>query len=191
MSKEFLSRMKSTRCCGRHGEARKQNRMCPRRVRLTTWRRRNASCVGACHHGSSTSVSPACSVLRCTTSFTAVPKFRSAGEGDEFSEFYATCRSANLNWCKSNRCAAMHCSFLIPIWYSWCRQHVRRRRALPYTRRGRSSPDRARIIQKLLEVLFQTYAKSWEPVYKLDFEFIARRSILSSPTLPLRTKWLW
>jgi flagellar motor switch protein FliM len=29
-----------------------------------------------------------------------------------------------------------------------------------------------RIIQKLLEVLFQTYAKSWEPVYKLDFEFI-------------------
>ena len=29
-----------------------------------------------------------------------------------------------------------------------------------------------RIIQKLLEVLFQTYGKSWEPVYKLEFEFI-------------------
>ena len=29
-----------------------------------------------------------------------------------------------------------------------------------------------RIIQKLLEVLFQSYAKSWEPVYKLDFEFL-------------------
>jgi len=29
-----------------------------------------------------------------------------------------------------------------------------------------------RIIQKLLEVMFQTYAKAWEPVYKLDFEFI-------------------
>jgi flagellar motor switch protein FliM len=29
-----------------------------------------------------------------------------------------------------------------------------------------------RIIQKLLEVLFQTYGKSWEPVYKLDFEFM-------------------
>ncbi|MFZ2161851.1 MAG: flagellar motor switch protein FliM [Sideroxyarcus sp.] len=29
-----------------------------------------------------------------------------------------------------------------------------------------------RIIQKLLEVLFQTYGKSWDPVYKLDFEFM-------------------
>ncbi|MBU1776263.1 MAG: flagellar motor switch protein FliM [Gammaproteobacteria bacterium] len=29
-----------------------------------------------------------------------------------------------------------------------------------------------RIIQKLLEVLFGSYAKSWEPVYKLDFEFL-------------------
>lgn len=29
-----------------------------------------------------------------------------------------------------------------------------------------------RIIQKLLEVLFQSYGKSWEPVYKLDFEFL-------------------
>jgi flagellar motor switch protein FliM len=28
-----------------------------------------------------------------------------------------------------------------------------------------------RIIQKLLEVLFQTYGKAWDPVYKLDFEF--------------------
>lgn len=29
-----------------------------------------------------------------------------------------------------------------------------------------------RIIQKLLEVLFGAYGKSWEPVYKLDFEFL-------------------
>lgn len=29
-----------------------------------------------------------------------------------------------------------------------------------------------RIIQKLLEVLFSSYAKSWEPVHKLDFEFL-------------------
>ncbi len=29
-----------------------------------------------------------------------------------------------------------------------------------------------RIIQKLLEVLFGAYEKSWEPVYKLDFEFL-------------------
>ncbi len=29
-----------------------------------------------------------------------------------------------------------------------------------------------RIIQKLLDVLFQAYAKSWEPVQKLDFEFV-------------------
>ncbi|MFH2135787.1 MAG: flagellar motor switch protein FliM [Pseudomonadota bacterium] len=29
-----------------------------------------------------------------------------------------------------------------------------------------------RIIQKLLDVLFEAYEKSWEPVYKLDFEFL-------------------
>ncbi len=29
-----------------------------------------------------------------------------------------------------------------------------------------------RIIQKMLDVLFEAYAKSWEPVYKLDFEFL-------------------
>ena len=29
-----------------------------------------------------------------------------------------------------------------------------------------------RIIQKLLGVLFEAYEKSWEPVYKLDFEFL-------------------
>lgn len=29
-----------------------------------------------------------------------------------------------------------------------------------------------RIIQRLLEVLFQAYGKSWDPVYKLEFEFV-------------------
>jgi flagellar motor switch protein FliM len=29
-----------------------------------------------------------------------------------------------------------------------------------------------RIIQKMLDVLFEAYEKSWEPVYKLDFEFL-------------------
>jgi flagellar motor switch protein FliM len=29
-----------------------------------------------------------------------------------------------------------------------------------------------RIIQRLLEIVFETYAKSWEPVYPLEFEYI-------------------
>jgi flagellar motor switch protein FliM len=29
-----------------------------------------------------------------------------------------------------------------------------------------------RIIQRVLDIVFETYAKSWEPLYKLDFEYI-------------------
>jgi flagellar motor switch protein FliM len=29
-----------------------------------------------------------------------------------------------------------------------------------------------RIIQRILEIIFETYAKSWEPVYPVEFEYI-------------------
>lgn len=48
-----------------------------------------------------------------------------------------------------------------------------------------------RIIRRLLNLTLESYGKSWDPVYPIEFSTCARKCTPSSPASPATTKWWW
>ena len=149
----------------------------PRASARTTWRRRNASSAAACRRSrSSTSVSRGCSASACSTSCAAAPKSRSArcacSKYSEFIRNLVVPTNLNLVHMKPLRGTALivfdpNLVFLVVdnLFGGDGRFHTRVE--------GRDfTQTEQRIIQRMLDIVFETYAKSWEPVYPLEFEYM-------------------